>query len=85
MDKAHHIQSAKVDGSELLLTVDGTDHVVDLCAHSDRLASASQSERANFVLSASGYGIHWPDVDEDLAIDGLIGITHPSPLIKSTA
>jgi hypothetical protein len=26
----------------------------------------------NFEISPSGYGIHWPDLDEDLSIDGMI-------------
>jgi hypothetical protein len=26
----------------------------------------------NFEISPSGYGILWPDLDEDLAIDGMI-------------
>jgi hypothetical protein len=28
--------------------------------------------KANFQLSPWGYGIHWPEVDEDLSIDGMI-------------
>jgi len=84
MDKAHDIRNARVDGDQLFLTVDGTDHTIDLCKQSKRLASASQSERAHFILSSSGYGIHWPDVDEDLSIDALVGIKHSSPLIEAT-
>jgi len=26
----------------------------------------------NFEVSPSGYGIHWPELDEDLSIDGMI-------------
>lgn len=37
-----------------------------------RLAHASSSERANFELLGDGQGIHWPDVDEDISIMGLI-------------
>jgi hypothetical protein len=36
-------------------------------------------ERNNFEVSPSGYGIHWPLIDEDLSIDGLIGIVHTPP------
>jgi hypothetical protein len=32
--------------------------------------------RAAYEVSPSGYGIHWPLVDEDLSIDGLLGIKH---------
>ena len=85
MDKAHDIRNAGIDGDMLILTVDGIEHQVDVRKQSERLASASQNERANFIVSSSGYGIHWPDVDEDLSIDALIGIKHSSPLIEATA
>jgi hypothetical protein len=28
------------------------------------------------LVSPSGYGVHWPLLDEDIAIDGLLGIVH---------
>ena len=39
---------------------------------SERLASASQVERNQALLSPSGYGIHWPLIDEDLAVGPLL-------------
>jgi hypothetical protein len=30
-----------------------------------RLANADQKQRDHFEISPSGYGVHWPDVDED--------------------
>jgi hypothetical protein len=38
---------------------------------SERLATASEAARRNAVLSPGGYGIHWPELDEDLSVDGL--------------
>ena len=37
-----------------------------------RLAHASPAERARFQLSAAGHGIHWPDLDEDIGVEGLL-------------
>ncbi len=37
-----------------------------------RLLNATQEQRDNFELSGGGIGIHWPDVDEDLSVDGLL-------------
>ena len=37
-----------------------------------RLLDASAKERANWQLSGAGFGIHWPDIDEDLSVDGLL-------------
>jgi hypothetical protein len=41
---------------------------------SKKLFDASDNERAHYKISPSGYGIHWPLLDEDLSIDGLPGI-----------
>lgn len=37
-----------------------------------RLAYGTSAERADFQISGSGYGIHWPGLDEDLGVEGLI-------------
>ncbi|MGA3073731.1 MAG: DUF2442 domain-containing protein [Bryobacteraceae bacterium] len=39
---------------------------------SERLARASLIERSRAELSPSGYGIHWPLIDEDLAVGPLL-------------
>ena len=30
----------------------------------------------SFEFGDTGYGIHWPLIDEDISIDGLLGIEH---------
>lgn len=37
-----------------------------------RLLHASAEQRGNWQLSGGGFGIHWPDIDEDLATEGLL-------------
>ena len=37
-----------------------------------RLANGTPAERANFQISGAGYGIHWPDLDEDIGVEGLL-------------
>ncbi|MEA2738483.1 MAG: hypothetical protein QOH05_1790 [Acetobacteraceae bacterium] len=37
-----------------------------------RLAEATPEQRAHWELSAAGYGIHWPELDEDLSTEGLL-------------
>lgn len=37
-----------------------------------RLAHGKASERANFQVSGAGYGLHWPDLDEDVGIEDLL-------------
>lgn len=38
-----------------------------------RLQSVSREDRARWEVSAAGYGIHWPYIDEDLSVEGLLG------------
>jgi hypothetical protein len=37
-----------------------------------RLVHGSPQERANFRISGAGHGIHWPDLDEDVGVEGLL-------------
>ena len=69
----------------MLLRVDGREYMIDVAKQSRKLADATPGQRENFVVSPAGYGIHWPDLDEDLSIDGLVGIAHscPGPTAKA--
>lgn len=51
--------------------VDGRSLSVPLAWY-PRLHSASPDERKNWQISGGGFGIHWPDIDEDLSVDGLL-------------
>jgi len=37
-----------------------------------RLTHGTPAERANFQISGAGYGIHWPELDEDVGVEGLL-------------
>lgn len=37
-----------------------------------RLAYGTSIERDHFQISGAGHGIHWPDLDEDIGVDGLL-------------
>ena len=37
-----------------------------------RLLHATSAQRNNWKVSAAGFGVHWPDVDEDLSSEGLL-------------
>ena len=37
-----------------------------------RLLHATPAERLNWRVSGAGFGIHWPDADEDLSTEGLL-------------
>lgn len=37
-----------------------------------RLLRATRASRARWELCGGGFGIHWPDLDEDLSVEGLL-------------
>jgi hypothetical protein len=50
---------------------DGRTIIVPLAWY-PRLLDATAEQRAHWKLSGAGYGIHWPDIDEDLSTEGLL-------------
>ena len=62
------------------MVVDGVVYAVDLAEQTTRLRDAPENAVKNIEVSPSGYGLHWPDLDEDLSVDGLIGVKHEAPL-----
>src|SRR5438477_12581543 len=37
-----------------------------------RLAYGTDSERSNFEISGAGHGVHWPELDEDIGVEGVL-------------
>jgi len=37
-----------------------------------RLLNATPAQRTNWKIAGGGYGIHWPEIDEDLSTEGLL-------------
>ncbi len=76
MKKIHDIQGITFTGEEMILKVDDGEYRFSLADVSKPLAKATPTEKETYELSPSGYGIHWPLLDEDLSIDGLLGLKH---------
>ena len=51
--------------------IDGRTIVVPL-AWFPKLLDSTPEQRRNWRISGAGYGLHWPDVDEDLSTEGLL-------------
>jgi len=73
------IDSAALRATAVRLTDDAL--VVDLAdgrslsaplAWYPRLLHGTLAERANLRLIGSGEGIHWPDLDEDISVEGIL-------------
>lgn len=85
MRKNHNIGDIRFEGASLVLTIDGRERKFQLKEISPLLQQASSQERNVFEISPSGYGIHWPLLDEDISIDGLLGIPHAPEWKQKTA
>jgi len=66
------IQDVRVTEDEIIAHLaDGRVISVPL-AWSWRLSEATSQQRAHFRLIGSGQGVHWPDVDEDISVEGML-------------
>ncbi len=48
-----------------------------------KLLQATPQQRTNWQVAGGGYGIHWPELDEDLSTEGLLRGA-PAPRTKAT-
>ena len=66
------IQQVRVTKDRIIVDLlDGRVVSVPL-AWSWRLSEATPAQRGNFRLIGSGQGIHWPELDEDISVEGLL-------------
>lgn len=69
-----------VDVDDDVLTVrlaDGRSVSVPLAWY-PRLLHATPAQRRQWQVAGAGFGIHWPDIDEDLSVQGILhGIPAP--------
>ncbi len=72
MEMAYNISDIRFENDYLILKVDDQLLKLKLANISDKLFKATDSERMDFKISPSGYGIHWRLLDEDLSINELL-------------
>ena len=66
------VRDVRVDDENLTVDLmDGRTISVPLAWY-PRLFAATPAQRVNWKVSAAGFGIHWPDIDEDLSTEGLL-------------
>jgi hypothetical protein len=72
--------SVQISEDEIIaFLVDGRTISVPL-AWSWRLSEATSEQRLNFEIIGDGIGIHWPDIDEDISVEGMLfGSPAPRP------
>lgn len=85
MKNYHNVSGLQFHDDEMVVIIDGQKRRFALSEISPALQKASIEAKNMYEISPSGYGIHWPLIDEDLSIDGLLGIVHtPQTILKAS-
>jgi hypothetical protein len=74
------ISAVTIDGDRLTVELmDGRAIAVPLAWY-PRLFNATPKQRQHWEIAGGGYGLHWPELDEDLSVEGLLrGAPAPRP------
>ena len=68
----HRVADVRVSDAALIVALRDGREIRAPLQWFPKLASATPEERAKWEISAAGYGIHWPLIDEDLSVEGLL-------------
>jgi hypothetical protein len=78
------VKDVRVTENALIVDlIDGRSISVPLAWY-PRLLHATPEQRTNWQIAGAGFGIHWPDIDEDLSTEGLL-LGLPAPRGSFTA
>jgi hypothetical protein len=65
-------KSARVDGGQvIILLADGRELRFPVDANA-KLSEATPQQQSNVEIICNGTGLHWPDLDEDLSLIGIL-------------
>ena len=78
------IQRVLVTENEIIAHLEDGRVISVPLAWSWRLSEASPAQRAKFRIIGTGQGVHWPEVDEDISVEGMLHGT-PAPRPQSVA
>ena len=66
------IKTMHVSDEEITAILTDSRTITVPLAWSWRLSEATAEQRLNFRLIGAGEGVHWPDVDEDISVWGML-------------
>jgi hypothetical protein len=84
LNSGQRVKDVRCDDDTLSVDlIDGRTITVPLAWY-PRLLHATPAQRAVWEISGGGYGIHWPQIDEDLSTEGLLrGAPAPRQVIQA--
>ena len=71
-EKTPRATSVEISDDELIVTLRDGRRIASPLAWYPRLQAATREARENWTLLGDGIGIHWPEIDEDLSVEGLL-------------
>lgn len=74
MEKAFKLSNISFDNQYFIIWINEQEYRFLISSISKKLAEADENQRNEFIISPSRYGIHWPTLDEDLSINGLLAL-----------
>lgn len=78
------VASVSFDGYRIIVDLMDGRTISAPLAWYPRLFEATEAQRGNWRIAGAGFGIHWPEIDEDLSTEGLLRGA-PAPGRKSAA
>lgn len=66
------IMTVSIDDEQLTLSLEDGRVVSVPLSWYPRLCYGSPEEQQHFQISGAGFGIHWPDLDEDIGVEGIL-------------
>jgi len=85
MMKVHEVTVDHTDERYLYINVDDQSYRIAWQKCSQKLSAATIDERTFIRVSPSGYGLHWPLIDEDLAVNPLLKIAEKVSTLPAMA
>jgi hypothetical protein len=65
-------RSIRPTAKGLVIVLEGREVQVPWPRCSGQVAKATTAQRMDCRLSPGGYGVHWPQIDEDVSVGGLV-------------
>ena len=66
------IKAVSINNEKLSVDLEDGRTITVPLAWYPRLLGATEKQRSNWQIAGGGFGIHWPDIEEDLNTQGLL-------------
>jgi hypothetical protein len=72
MTSKFYIQCIEIGAETMVFNIDEQSIEIPYKLVSKKLSEATLAEKNYYKISPAGYGVHWPLIDEDLSLNGIL-------------